>query len=596
MTFPGDGDGSLEELLRNALHGEADLISPAGDGLARIQQRVATRRQRQWWTRPILALGSVTLVAAAGVGAYIATSHPAGNDTIRTGKQPPIFPTASQTSTAPSPSPSRTVVPAPAFPAAAFYPFTSAAAESSWEAQGGPTAQPWIVDPVAAAKQFVSQYVLAEHVTTVMGTHISGKSAAVTLGRTISDAGSQHPVKVTTVRLQHFGKAWLVVGADDPNGDLSISSPSSGARISSPVTVSGPSYGVDEQVQVDVRAIGEPFLTATHGTAAFGNGSAPWSTNVAFAPPADPRGAVVVIEYSAADGGPGRIAVNGVTFPSETTGYPAYFYAEKNGRVAKMSSRNGAGLTYMTPSTQHATDPQLAGSNVYYIHADAACGNSIWTVSASGGKTHPVRHDVVAWASKPGYAISGYTVRDDRNAVLYQTACAPGTTPAALVTYEHFANDTAPAEDITDWPSTPPAIVGDLAFEPDGQHVDAVVRTGTHSAVRRYVAGGMGNGSVAACTGFDLNSGEPDAMQVDNNGYQWFAARTGSSIEVVRCIGATQRVMFSISGNHQPADIAVAGSGSGVLVTDTEGHAWRWNQGGDVVALTPSVPITQLTW
>jgi hypothetical protein len=33
-----------------------------------------------------------------------------------------------------------------------------------------------------------------------------------------------------------------------------------------------------------------------------------------------------------------------------------------------------------------------------------------------------------------------------------------------------------------------------------------------------------------------------------------------------------------------------------VLLTDTAGHVWRWSMGGGVVALTPSVAITQLTW
>ena len=595
MTFPGDGDSGLEELLRNALHGEADGISPAGDGLAHIQQRVAGRRRRQWWLRPMLALGSVTVVAAAGLGAYVAASQTSGKDTITTDRNPNAFPTASQSASSPSPSPSKTVA-APAFPAAAFYPFTSATAESSWEAQNGALAQPWVLDPVATAKQFVSQYVLAQDVTTVMGKQVQGRTAAVTLGRTIHDASSQHPVKVTTVRLQRFGRAWLVVRADDPNGNLTIASPASGARVTSPVTVTGPAYGVDEQVQVDVRAIGEASLTAARGTAAFGNGSPPWSTTVSFTSPADPRGAVVVIENSAADGGPGRIAVTGVTFASASAGYPAYFYADKNNRIAKMSSSNGAALTYLTPATQHATDPQVVAGNVYYLHADVGCGNSIWSVPTTGGSPHPVRHGVVAWASKPGYAISGYTVWDDRTALLYQTACASGMTPAALVSHEHFANDSAPAEETTPWQSTPPAIVGDPAYEPDGIHVDTVVRTGTHSSVRRYDATGMSLPSTASCSGFDLNSGEPTATAVDTNGFVWFATRTGSSMDVVRCIGSTPRVMLSVTGNRQPADLAVAGSGSAVLVTDSDGHVWRWTQGGDVVALTPSLPITQLTW
>jgi hypothetical protein len=596
MTFPGDGDGSLEELLRNALRGEADHISPAGDGLSRIQQRVTSRRRRQWWVRPMLALGSVTVVAAAGVGAYVATSHPTQNDSLLTGKQPQIVPSASQTAITPSPTTSRTTPAAPAFPAAAFYPFTSAAAELSWEAQGGPATEPWATDPVAAAQHFVTAYVLADQVTAVMGKRVRGASATVTLGRTLSDGSSQHPVKVTTVHLQKFGRAWLVLGADDPNGDLRVTSPASGARITTPVTVSGPSYGVDEAVEVDVRAIGEPFLTAAHGTASFGNGSAPWSTTVAFTPPADPRGAVVVIENSPADGGPGRITVTGVTFASEATGYPAYYYAEKNGRIAKFSARDGAALTYLTPARSLADkDPQLVGADIYYVHTDADCRNSIWVVPAAGGKPHPAG-GLTGWASQPGYEINRFAVHDSGLALLYETVCGPGVTSQAKVALEHVVNGTVTSEDTTDWPSIPPGIVNDMSWEPDRQHVDFVLRTGTRNDVRRFDTARMSDAPTLVCQGYDLTSGEPWATQIDANGYLWFATRTGSSMQVVRCIGSTPRVMFTVAGNRQPSDLAVAGSGGAVLLSDTGGSVWRWTERDGPVKLTPKQPTSRLTW
>ena len=123
------------------------------------------------------------------------------------------------------------------FPATAFYPFTSAAQEQSWEAQRGYVAQSWATDPVAAAKKFVQQYVQATDVKTVLSQKVAGKTASITLGRSIADASSLRPLKVTTVQLQRFGKAWLVIDAADPNGFLKISSPSGGAHVTSPVQV-----------------------------------------------------------------------------------------------------------------------------------------------------------------------------------------------------------------------------------------------------------------------------------------------------------------------------------------------------------------------
>src|SRR5947209_14447993 len=364
MTNPRDPDSGLEELLRSSLHGEAETISPSGDGLARIQQRTAARGRRLW-LRPVAVVGGAAVAATAGFTAYAVTSaHQDGHDTL-VSKQPTVIPSTPTAST--SVTPSKTPVAGLGFPANAFYPFTSEAQEKSWEGQRGYVAQPWVTDPVAEAKRFIKSYVLADGVATTMGTHISSRTATVTLGRTISDGGSTHPVKVTTVQLQRFGKAWLVTGAADPNGNLKVSSPAAAAHVTSPLTVTGPSYGVDEAIHVDVATIGNRFSAAS-GQASFGNGSAPWSASVAFAPPADPRGAIVVTEDSAADGGPAPIVANAVTFDAEQTGYPAYFYAVKNKRVTKYASRNGASVSYLSkpaPAPIKVSDPTLVCIQIY---------------------------------------------------------------------------------------------------------------------------------------------------------------------------------------------------------------------------------------
>lgn len=65
MTGPDRGD--LEDLLRRALREHADHVVPAGDGLRKIQDRIAHRRRSRAWLRPALA----TLAAAAAAVAII---------------------------------------------------------------------------------------------------------------------------------------------------------------------------------------------------------------------------------------------------------------------------------------------------------------------------------------------------------------------------------------------------------------------------------------------------------------------------------------------------------------------------------------------
>ena len=589
MSFPGDHDSGLEELLRSALKGEADGISPAGDGLGRIQQRIATRRSRRSWLRPVAVVGTAAVAAGAGFTAYVLTTPPADRESVLINPATPV-PSSDATTPTAGPTPSQTTA-APAFPATAFYPFASAAAEQSWEAQRGSTTQPWVVDPIAEAKDFVASFVQATGVTTVLDKQVDAKTAAVTLGRMLSDGSSQRPVPVTTVRLEKFGKAWLVLGADDARGNLAISSPAAGAAVTSPVTVSGPGFGVDEAVQVDVRAIGAPWLTASRGQASFGNGVTRWSTTVAFSPPADPRGAVVVVDNSMADGGPGRIAVTPVTFAPESTGYPAYFYGVKNNRVTKFSARSGAAISYLTgPGLGAVSDPHLARDRVYYLSgAASACANALRSVPIDGGASTLVA------TPKPGYAITSFAVTpDNAKTALFETSCVGTATPRGLL----VSTDNGSAQSHTvPFDSFPPELIGDPAWEPDGTHLDVAVVTGMNAAAFRFDAFTAktwtdGNGP---CAGNGNVRGRPQVVDVDTSGAVWVGLESGDAIDVERCLAGTPQLMFTVA-KAGPADIAVAGSGTAVLVTDSAGHVWRWTQGGTVTRLSPSVPVTQLTW
>ncbi len=101
-TDPHDEHG---EILRRALHAEADTVNPAGDGLERIRARVADGQSRRFglgrfgparfgldrftvgWARPVLAVAAAVVIAGLGVTApqtidliqqSVGTSRPSG--------------------------------------------------------------------------------------------------------------------------------------------------------------------------------------------------------------------------------------------------------------------------------------------------------------------------------------------------------------------------------------------------------------------------------------------------------------------------------------------------------------------------------------
>src|SRR5437868_6709454 len=115
MTYPRDPDSGLEELLRSTLHGEAETVTPSGDGLTRIQQRTAAHGRRLW-LRPVAVVGGAAVAAVAGFTAYAVTSsHQNDRDTV-TADNPPSLPASTPPAT-PTTSTTPTAPAAPVFPA-----------------------------------------------------------------------------------------------------------------------------------------------------------------------------------------------------------------------------------------------------------------------------------------------------------------------------------------------------------------------------------------------------------------------------------------------------------------------------------------------
>ncbi|MGN6472823.1 MAG: Gmad2 immunoglobulin-like domain-containing protein, partial [Mycobacteriales bacterium] len=321
-------DREMEQRLREELAATADTVQPAGDGLMRIQQRIGERRDRQRWLRPVLVLGSVVIVAAIAVGGVVIARH---NDNAKVDVGHDGTPT---------PEPVGTSSP---FPAQGFFPFTTASEEADWEQQYPEGHSPWISDPEAVATSWVTNYLKAKDVDQVMGggvvvdVHGADQSTDITLGRNQSEGGLQPVVVVHLVKFHH---AWIVTGASDPHDFLTISSPAAGATVDSPLTVSGPGFGVDEVAKVELREAETPKLIAEAPTDGFGNGTPEWSTSLTFAPPQTDTGVLVVMTMSAADGGIAKLAAEKVVFDQASPSSAAGFYGVQGGVIERF---NGEG-------------------------------------------------------------------------------------------------------------------------------------------------------------------------------------------------------------------------------------------------------------
>ena len=592
-------DDGFDALLHDSMRSEADSVMPAGDGLSRIQQRVTARRARMRWLRPTVALGSAVVLAAVGVGAYAAV-HGDGTATI---VNPPATSGPSETPTT-EPTPSATS-PAPvvtaAFPKRAIYPFVTAKDERAWEQQADAGHSPWQADPKAVATFWVTNFLQLSSVNQfVSQTGFTPSKVDVTLGRLQTDGSTERQIPVTTVHLVKYSKAWIVTGATDGSRLLRISAPAAGATVTSPLVASGPGGGIHRAAAVQVRDATTPTMYGEGHTGSFGTTQG-WSASVPFTTPSKSVGVLLVIEKSDADGLPLRVTAEQVRFGSSSVSAgPQYFYGIRNGRVTKFSARAGASLDYLTDPKPGggASDPQLVGSDVYFLRASGNCVNSLSKVSTlTSDNTQPERS--VATPDN-GYVITGYAVfgpsTDEYS--FFEQACGGSTSPQARLVN---VNGNGTPRHVVNFRSMPPAVIADPSYEPAAglQFLDAIVATGTQASMVRYDTFNTSSPTPSrkACPGYDVNNGRPWALETDAAGVVWFATQTGSSMQVVRCSagGSTAVVAFTVPGNRQPADVDVSSTGS-VLLTDTHGDVWRWDGSGDAVKLSPSQPVTAVTW
>lgn len=568
-----DRDRATEQRLRDALAAAADAVQPEGDGLMRIQQRIGARRTRDRWLRPALALGSVVVIAAVAVGGVAIARHDSnGKAVVNVGKSP-------GTSTPP---------PAATFPSAAFFPFTTAAEEASWEQSFAGGHSPWISDPVGVAEAWLQNYLKQGSDITGTAKAVEGGSADVTMSRPVG--GTSHPVAI--VHLVKYRNAWLVTGASAPDGQLVIASPAPGATVTSPVTVSGPGFGVDERALVQIRDAETPALLGEARTGMFGNGTAAWSASVPFAPSKDGFGVIVVSVASPADGGLGELTAQKAAFGQASpapTGASS-FYGVQNGHIEKFSAGGAPqGPVAGADSYGTVTEVKQVGGRLYFTARQHGCDvDTVNLIPAGGGSAAST-----VTTSAPGYQITGFDISPDGTEVAYfETGCGRHAGTAQLVV-DHLASRHTHT---VDFPSMPPVIVGDPVWEADGVHLDAFVRTGNLGYLARYDAaqGNQTTPTALACSGYDANNGLPGALGTAPDGTLFFAVQTGSSMQVISCAGGTPRVRLTVPGDNTPVSVSVDSAGD-ILLADAAGQVWIGKPDGSQTAVA-GVALTSVTW
>ena len=215
-------DRDLAALVRRALHEEADRHRPAGDGLARIRERLEQRRRRLSWLRPTLVVATAAGVAAAAVALPAMLRHlergvPANSDAAGPASTPPpSFDT--QGSRLPS-RPARTLPPdSGVVDMRTVWPYESRA-EGYYSADTDVATgrHPELTDPAQTAVTFVQRYVGPRVVLSAGSTAAKDRGLGVVVNRTLTD-GSSHPV--TRVYLVQVSKAdrapYVVAGAERP--------------------------------------------------------------------------------------------------------------------------------------------------------------------------------------------------------------------------------------------------------------------------------------------------------------------------------------------------------------------------------------------
>jgi len=176
------------------------------------------------------------------------------------------------------------------FPFQPLFPFKSTDDAIQWQSTSAQhAAEAWHKDAGQTAVHFSRDFLGYSDVNQVTSTVMDPNGGAhIGVGYVIPDAGRTSTAAI--VHLSRIGAGtdapWEVVGTDDR--DLTLTTPTYGAQVSSPVTVGGTITGVDESLRVEVRQPDFPGKLGDAPGIPAGGQSSPWHTTVSFTGASNP--------------------------------------------------------------------------------------------------------------------------------------------------------------------------------------------------------------------------------------------------------------------------------------------------------------------
>jgi hypothetical protein len=197
--------------------------------------------------------------------------------------------------TAPTTAPPTTAAPTTAPPTTAAPTTAPPAVDTTTAVFPSGAGAPRFDDPVEVARAFAVDYV--GFTDPVVGPYRAGDARSGEVEVRAKANGAP-----TTVMVRRLGTdgSWWVIGAATAN--IAVTSPETGEVIGNPVTVTGSALTWEGNVKGEIRQDG---TRAPLGTGVFtGGGDAmrPFAGSIAYSPPTQPYGALVMLSYSAEDG------------------------------------------------------------------------------------------------------------------------------------------------------------------------------------------------------------------------------------------------------------------------------------------------------
>jgi hypothetical protein len=347
-----------EDRLRELLRQEAAKVVPTGDGLTKIQERLARRKVVRRWLVPSAAL--VTAGVAATFVLFAANSS----------NKPHVL----QPISTPTPTPSTTSPPLPTggFTGTGMWPFGSQTEADSWDA----TTMPWADDNKAVVEHFVRDWLMLPGIT-VTQSCVSCNVLGLQVGnRSVGEVDVDYYV----VAGKHVFTVTKVGGTD-----LTITEPTAGEAISSPTGVTGRITGVDENVQLRLLSTDGAELASAGAPAGT---AVPWQGSLTWTASDWSTGGIVGVTRSAKDGSVNRVVA--VPVRRSTASADASFAGLVDGHVSLFDAATGSRVRQLTYPPAGHEDIYAASSHsslVWVRHAASGCDDELERLDPSAVST-----------------------------------------------------------------------------------------------------------------------------------------------------------------------------------------------------------------